>query len=117
QWRRVNFIHGSPMKSIVLAPLLACALATLPAFAQNSPSAANTKNTCDKPDDYPGHLASDQRLRGWQKTMETYGNCVKKYADEQRAIAESATKAGNDAVTEYNALAAKAKEAIEKSKD
>ena len=42
---------------------------------------------------------------------------MKKYADEQRTIAEAATKAGNDAVSEYNALAAKAKEAIEKTKD
>ncbi|MEO6748145.1 MAG: hypothetical protein ABI294_00985 [Casimicrobiaceae bacterium] len=107
------------MKSIVLATMLACALATLPAFAQTSPSSSIVipKNTCEKPEDYPGKLASDQRLRGWQKAMETYGACVKKYADEQRTIAEAATKAGNDAVSEYNALAAKAKEAIEKTKD
>ncbi len=104
------------MKSIVFASMLACAVAALPAFAQ-APTVTIPKNTCEKPDEYPGRLASDQRLRTWQKTMETYGNCVKKYADEQRVIAEAATKAGNDAVTEYNALAAKAKEAIEKTKD
>ncbi len=68
------------MKSIVLAPILACALVSLPAWAQSTPAGASpvaiAKNTCDKPDEYPGKLASDNRRRAWQKTMEEYGTCV-----------------------------------------
>jgi hypothetical protein len=109
------------MKSIVLAPILACALVTLPAWAQSPPasgsSVAIAKNTCDKPEEYPGKLASDTRRRAWQKTMDDYGTCVKKYAADQRAIVDAAMKAGNEAVEEYNGVVNKAKEAIEKTKD
>jgi hypothetical protein len=109
------------MKSIVLAPILACALVSLPTWAQSTPAGgapvAISKNTCDKPDEYPGKLASDNRRRAWQKTMDEYGACVKKYAADQRAIVDAAMKAGNEAVEEYNGVVNKAKEAIEKTKD
>jgi hypothetical protein len=109
------------MKSIVFASMLACALVTLPAWAQSTPSSGSSvaiaKNTCDKPEDYPGKLASDTRRRTWQKSMDDYGNCVKKYAADQRAIVDAAMKAGNEAVEEYNAVVTKAKDAMEKSKD
>ncbi|HEV8502630.1 MAG TPA: hypothetical protein VGR63_13715 [Casimicrobiaceae bacterium] len=103
------------MKSTVIAPLFASVLLALsasPALAQGA-----SKNTCAHPEDYPGRLASDTRRKAWQKSMDEYGNCIKKFAADQRAIADAAVKAGNDAVEEYNAVANKAKEAIEKSKD
>ena len=33
----------------------------------------HAKHTCDKPDEFPGKLASDTRRRAWQKTMDDYG--------------------------------------------
>lgn len=109
------------MKSIVFAPMLACALLTLPAWAQTSSTPSSSvviaKNTCEKPEDYPGKLASDTRRRAWQKSMDDYGACVKKYAADQRTIVDAAMKAGNEAVEEYNGVVTKAKQAMEKSKD
>jgi hypothetical protein len=105
------------MKSTVLAPLLvavAFALPTAPVAAQGNP-ATISRNTCEKPEDYPGRLASDARRKAWQSSMDAYGACIKKYTADQRAIVDAAMKAGNDAVEEYNAVVAKAKDAIEKA--
>ena len=101
------------MKSLVFAPLLACALLTMPAWGQ---PVAIPKNTCEKPDEYPGKLASDGMIKAWNKSMDTYGVCIKKFAADQKAIVDAAMKAGNDAVEEYNAAVNKAKEAMEKAK-
>ncbi len=101
------------MKSLVFAPLLACALLTMPAWGQ---PIAIPKNPCEKPEDFPGKLASDTMVKAWNKSMENYTVCIKKFATEQKAIVDAATKAGNDAVEEYNATVNKAKETMEKSK-
>jgi hypothetical protein len=103
------------MKSTVIASLFASVLLALsasPALAQGIP-----KNTCVKPEEYPGRLASDTRQKTWQKSMEAYGECVKKFVADQKVIIDAATKAGNDAIEEYNALRNKAQAAIDKSKD
>lgn len=106
------------MKSIFFAPILVCAMVALPAWAQSTAApAAAAKNPCAKPGEYPGKLASDNQRRGWQKSMDEYGNCVKKYAADQRSIVDSAMKAGNDAVEEYNGVVTRAKEAMEKEKE
>lgn len=104
------------MKSLVLAPMLVFAITALPASAQSAPASPVTipQNTCVKPDDYPGNLATNRHRKEWQKTMDDYGECVKKYAANQRAIVEAAMKAGNDAVEEYNVVVNKAKAAIGK---
>lgn len=105
------------MKSIVIASLAAGALCALPALSAHAQGFTVPKNTCSKPEEYPGHLASQTRVKAWQKQMDDYGTCIKKYTADQRAIADAAVKAGNDAVEEYNQVANKAKEAIEKSKN
>ena len=111
------------LRHILPLGLLACAPAVT--FAQATPTASAAAlsgtpvaaNPCEKPEAFPGNLATDKQQRAWQKTMDTYGACTKKFADEQRAIAESAIKAGNDAVSEYNAAVQKAKAEIEKAKE
>lgn len=109
------------MKLRQLFPL--CLLALLPlstAWAQ-TPAAAPppiVKNPCVKPDEYPGgRVSTDTQRKQWQKTMDTYGACIKAFIEQQRAITESATKSANEAVTEYNAVAAKAKEEIQRQAD
>jgi hypothetical protein len=59
-------------------------------------------HTCVKPD-YPGRLASETRIKSFNLEFKTYGDCIKKYVADNRAIAEAATAAGNRAVDEYNA--------------
>jgi hypothetical protein len=112
-------LRNQPMKFRQLLPL--CALALLPVSAAWSQTpaaaaAATTKNPCVKPDEYPGgRVSTDNQRKQWQKTMDTYGACIKTFIDEQRAITEAATKSANEAVGEYNAVAAKAKEEMQKS--
>jgi hypothetical protein len=100
-----------PVRTLALA--LAGAL-----LAFNVPVAAQTaapKHACVKPDDFPGRLASENARRSWTKTMDAYGECIKKYAADQRAIADAALKSGNEAIEEYNAVVAKARSDSEKA--
>ena len=100
------------MKLLILACACGAAVAlSVPAAAQP----AIAKHACVKPDDYPGRLASDGSRRNWQKSMDTYGDCVKKFTTEQRLLADTAMKSANDAIEEYNAVITKAKEAVEKA--
>lgn len=107
------------MKSLVFAPFLACVLLTMPAWGQSAGSPVPIpKNTCAKPDEFPGRLASTSKtvMDAWNKSMDNYGACIKKFAAEQKAIVDAAMKAGNEAVEEYNATVTKAKESMEKAK-
>ena len=103
-----------------LLPLYVFAFLTSAAWAQApaAPAPATVKNPCTKPDEYPGgRVGTDTQRKQWQKTMDAYGTCIKQFIEQQRAITESATKSANDAVAEYNAVAAKAKEEIAKQAD
>ena len=100
------------MKSLSFALAVAAAAVTFPVVAQ----VAIPKNTCAKPDEFPGRLASDRARAAWGKSIDAYGECIKKYSMETREISEAAIKAGNEAVDEYNKLVTKAKEEVEKAK-
>ena len=82
---------------ILVASLFASAAAGA-AFAQ-SPAAAQ----CAKPDAHPGRLASNQKLTGWNKEVQTWQECMKKYIAEVQARADDAVKAANSKVAESNA--------------
>jgi hypothetical protein len=82
-----------------VALLLASAAAGA-ALAQ-SPAAADAQ--CTKPDAHPGRLASDQKLRGWNKEVSTWQDCMKKHIAAIQAKADEAVKAANAAVAESNA--------------
>ena len=82
---------------ILVASLFASAAAGA-AFAQ-SPAAAQ----CAKPDPHPGRLASDQKLRSWNKDVNTWQECMKKHIAVIQAKADEAVKAANAAVAESNA--------------
>jgi hypothetical protein len=100
------------MKSLSFALAVAAAAVTFPVAAQ----VTIPKNTCPKPDEFPGRLATERVRVAWSKTIDAYGECIKKYSVETREIAEAAIKAGNEAVDEYNKIVTKAKEEVEKSK-
>lgn len=82
-----------------LVSMLLFASLSLPALADTT----EPKHNCVKPD-YPGELASEARMKGFQKEVNDYRDCVNKFAQEQRAQAESHTAAGNKAIEEFNAF-------------
>jgi hypothetical protein len=92
------------------APLFAIslALAAGDAFAQtaaapppSTPTVAIPTIKCVKPD-YPGRFASPPRLVTFNKDSTAYGECVRKYVEEARTIANAAAAAANGAIDDYN---------------
>lgn len=79
--------------------------------------AAVAKHTCVRPGDVPGSLASDLQRRAWQKEYQTYGDCLKKFINDQRALAEPYNKASNTAIDEYNGAVKYFNDQIEKLRD
>lgn len=97
------------------------AAAQAPAPAATPPSAASTapapKPECgDKPGEYPGNLASENQKRNWQKEYVAYIDCLKKFIEDQQALAEPHIKASNAAINEYNAGVKAYNEQVQKAK-
>ena len=101
-----------------LRPLFALLIAafSLGAAAQTpAPTTAATpvaQNTCVKPE-YPGRPASEARVTAFNRDFKAYGECVKKYVDQNKAIADAATASANRAIDEYNTYTAEIKAKIE----
>jgi hypothetical protein len=87
-----------------------------PAAAPAALAAPVPKHNCAKPGEYPGNLASDRVKQGWQKDYVGYVDCLKKFIDEQQALAEPHVKASNAAITEYNAGVKAYNDQIQKAK-
>jgi len=116
------------MKHRVALAVAAIAFATLAAQAgaQTAPaessaapasSAPVPKPECGaKPGEYPGNLASDNQKRAWQKEYVAYIDCLKKFVEEQQALAEPHVKAANAAINEYNAGVKAYNDEIQKAK-
>jgi hypothetical protein len=101
--------------------LLSIAAFSLAAAAQTSAPAASAPagaapivapNTCVKPE-YPGKPASEPKVTAFNRDFKAYGECVKKYVDQNKAIAEAATTSANRAIDEYNTYTAEIKAKIE----
>lgn len=91
-----------------------CASAQSPAAVPTATAPAVPPNTCVKPE-FPGKLASTARVNAFNKEFKAYGDCIRKYIDDVKAIAVAATAAGNSAIDEYNAYSADLKAKIEAS--
>ena len=111
---------NSPFMRIVVVAGFALASA---AAAQQSPTAAPAaaaapvpKHSCTKPGDFPGSLATENQRRNWQKGYVDYVDCLKKFINDQRALAEPHIKASNDAINDYNAGVKEYNAQIEKAK-
>jgi hypothetical protein len=76
------------------------------ALAQTPAAAAIDASNCPKPDDHPGRLASDRQRTGWEKEVQAWQECMKKYVGEVQAKADQAVKVANAAVAESNAVVA-----------
>ena len=96
------------------APL---AFAQQPAAAAAAAAAAPApKHACTKPGEFPGNLASDNQRRNWQRAYVDYVDCLKKFINEEQALAEPHLKAANDAINEYNTGVKEYNAQIEKAK-
>ena len=96
------------------APL---AFAQQPAAAPAAAAAAPApKHACTKPGEFPGNLASDNQRRNWQRAYVDYVDCLKKFINEEQALAEPHLKAANDAINEYNTGVKEYNAQIEKAK-
>ena len=94
------------------------ALAQQPAApAAPAADAATPKHSCVHPGEFPGKLASEMRLKSWQKEFVAYIDCLKKFYDEQQAAAKPHVDAANAAVVEYNNGVKEYNETMQKAKD
>jgi hypothetical protein len=108
------------MRIIVVAGLGLASVAAAqqpPTAAAPAPAAAPVpKHSCAKPGDFPGSLATENQRRNWQKGYVDYVDCLKKFINEQQALAEPHIKASNDAISDYNAGVKEYNAQIEKAK-
>jgi hypothetical protein len=103
-WRVFDLIcKDNPMK--LIAALIAAA--AIPAFAADEaatkPAAAPVKHSCEQPE-FPGRLADQAKFDRFNKKYKAYGECMRKFIDEQAAISNAAAAAGNAAINEYNSF-------------
>ncbi|MFI4888365.1 MAG: hypothetical protein ACHP7B_06415 [Burkholderiales bacterium] len=106
---------------MALAAFAASALAqqsapAAPSTAPTAPTAPVPKHDCVKPGEFPGNLASDLRKRTWQKEYVSYVDCLKKFIEQQQALADPHVKASNAAISEYNAGVKAYNDEIQKAK-
>lgn len=87
-----------------------------PAAATAASAAPVPRHDCVKPGEYPGNLASDRVKQAWQKGYVGYVDCLKKFIDEQQALAQPHVKASNAAINEYNAGVKEYNEQVQKAK-
>ncbi|HEX3633564.1 MAG TPA: hypothetical protein VHZ01_13730 [Casimicrobiaceae bacterium] len=100
-----------PIFAASVAALSLCAAAqTTPPATAAAPLVA--PNTCVKPE-FSGRLASDPNMTTFNRLFKAYGECVKAYVEQNKAIAEAATAAANRVVDEYNTYTADVKAKIE----
>ena len=97
--------------------LAGAAHAQAPAPAPAAGDVSVAKPNCTKPGELPGPLSSELQRRGWQRDYAAWGDCMKKFINDQRALAEPYNKASNAAIEEYNNAVKVYNEQIEKLKE
>jgi hypothetical protein len=111
----MKLAHARPLAVFAFAAVCSSALAQQ-APAPPAAAAPLPKHGCTKPGEYPGNLASDAQRRTWQKDFVAYIDCLKKFVEEQQALAKPHVDAANAAINEYNAGVKDYNEQIEKAK-
>jgi len=91
------------MTYVRFAVAAAIAAAASLAGAQTPPAApAADTAQCSKPDPHPGRLASAEKMRGWNKEVQGWQECMKKYIADLQVKADAAVKSANSAVADSN---------------
>jgi hypothetical protein len=86
------------IKSLSVLFITLCAAA---AVAQQ-PAPAKPTHNCVKPESLGPFAREPQQFKAFTRDMETYKNCMQKFAADQQEAAKAALEAGNAAVKEYN---------------
>jgi hypothetical protein len=81
----------------LLISCLVIASISLSAVADSTPP----KHSCVKPEN-PGNMASEVRMKGFQKEVNDYRDCINKFASDQKTFGENHISAGNKAIEEFN---------------
>jgi hypothetical protein len=95
--------HATMSVTRTLAALLLASAGAGAALAQSPAPAAADTSQCAKPDPHPGRLASNEKLKGWNKEVNVWQECMKKHIAEIQAKADAAVKVANSAVADSNA--------------
>jgi len=107
----ISFRVWPSMVPLWTAVALASGLLAHPVHGQTAPATAApaapapvmAKPDCGEKPEHPGRLASDARQRQWRKEANVYLECFKKYAVDQRALAQKYLETANALIDEYNA--------------
>ena len=59
------------------------------------------QHTCVKPE-FPGAFADSRRFDRFNKEYKAYSECIKKYVDDTKVLADAMVEAGNKAIKEFN---------------
>lgn len=94
------------MAFTAVASAQSAAPAQTPAAAPASTAPAAAEKECGKPDPHPGRLASNEKMRGWNKEINTWQECMKKFIGGLQSKADVAVKEANAAVADSNAAIA-----------
>jgi hypothetical protein len=91
---------------------LAVMLLSGASVAQSPAAAPASGSNCGKPEPHPGRLSSDMRRKQWNKELQTWQDCMKKYVTDVQARADKAVKEANAVVAESNAAVAEYNAAV-----
>jgi hypothetical protein len=97
-------IHVRLAAAAALAAAASLAVAQTPTGAPAAPAADTSQ--CAKPDPHPGRLASSEKMRGWNKEVQGWQECMKKHIGDLQAKADAAVKTANAAVADSNSAIA-----------
>jgi hypothetical protein len=99
------------------APAAAPAAAPAPAAEAASTAApAYPAPNCVTPN-YPGKSGTDAQVLAFNRDFKAYGDCIRKYVDDARALSNAAIEAGNKVVLEYNKYTEDTRKQIAADKD
>lgn len=88
--------NPSPTSATEQAPA-----AQAPATTTGTTTRPVPEPTCVAPE-YPGELASNNRITAFNRDYKAYGECIKKYVEDNRAWINAVVEANNKAVEDYN---------------
>lgn len=99
--------NPSPTSATEQAPA-----AQAPATTTGTTTRPVPEPTCVAPE-YPGELASNNRITAFNRDYKAYGECIKKYVEDNRAWINAVVEANNKAVEDYNKYNAELKKEID----
>jgi len=89
--------------------------AQAPAPTTGTASRPVPEPSCVAPE-YPGELASNNRITAFNHDYKAYGECIKKYVEDNRAWINAVVDANNKAVEDYNKYNTELKKQIDAAK-